>query len=331
MLVPRYWAEHRIQLREGRGPQTTIRRWGWSAESQAAADHHARERAEAVAAEVRAGRKLSFAERRERKVAYNGADGVPIREEILSEFPELDAVVTRNQYGAHCLNVSDVLFADIDLDPRSTLALEDGCVGCLMIALVAAGIGMSALQLWWMIIPIATVATGLILWRIFAHIRLRQRLASTRWVDHRVKRWCSDHPTWTVHLYRTPAGYRLLVTHALFSPASDEVATFFRYFETDPRFVRMCRSQSCFRARLTGKPWRMGVTGKMGWGTWPPTSAEAHTRREQWIAGYESAAANFAACRYLSHVGSTSEHPRAVAIRRLHDEACRAQSELPLA
>jgi hypothetical protein len=30
MLVPRYWAEHRIQLREDRGPQTTIRRWGWS-------------------------------------------------------------------------------------------------------------------------------------------------------------------------------------------------------------------------------------------------------------------------------------------------------------
>ncbi len=48
MLVPRYWAEHRIQLREGSGPQTTIRRWGWSGTSQAEADHHARQRAEAV-------------------------------------------------------------------------------------------------------------------------------------------------------------------------------------------------------------------------------------------------------------------------------------------
>src|SRR5688572_3564263 len=116
MLVPRYWAEHRIQLREGRGPQTTIRRWGWSGVGQAEAEAHARERAEAVAAEVRAGRKLSSAERRESKVAYNGADGLPIREEVLREFSEADAVVTRNQYGAHCLNVRDVLFADVDLE-----------------------------------------------------------------------------------------------------------------------------------------------------------------------------------------------------------------------
>ncbi len=178
MLVPRYWAEHRIQLREGRGPQTTIRRWGWSGESQVAADNHARERAEAVAAEVRAGRKLSFAERRERKVAYNGADGLPIREEVLSEHPDLDAVVTRNQYGAHCLNVRDVLFADVDLEPDIAQGDLDGMVGCFAILLVAGGIWL-AISGWWMIaLAVGALALALHLHRRWLRRAQAERLAS---------------------------------------------------------------------------------------------------------------------------------------------------------
>src|ERR1043165_4945968 len=144
MLVPRYWAEHRILLREGRGPQTTIRRWGWSADSQAAADDHARSRAEAVAAEVRAGRALPVVERRERKVAYNGADGLPIREEVLADHPDLDAVITRNAYGAHCLNVRDVLFADVDLEHDPVERDRDALVGGLALALVMGAVFCAA-------------------------------------------------------------------------------------------------------------------------------------------------------------------------------------------
>lgn len=50
--------------------------------------------------------------RRERKTPYNGADGVPIREEVVAKNGE--AVLTRNSYGALCLNTSEVLFIDVD-------------------------------------------------------------------------------------------------------------------------------------------------------------------------------------------------------------------------
>jgi hypothetical protein len=49
---------------------------------------------------------------REPKVPYNGAVGVPIREEILARYGA--AVITRNSHGARCLNTPDILFADVD-------------------------------------------------------------------------------------------------------------------------------------------------------------------------------------------------------------------------
>ena len=80
-------------------------------EAQANADARANE----AMARMLAGEKLH---RRDHKIPYNGAEGLPIREEILSTHGE--AVITRNSYGAHCLNTPNVLFADIDFQSRKT-------------------------------------------------------------------------------------------------------------------------------------------------------------------------------------------------------------------
>ena len=77
-------------------------------------------------------------QRREDKRPYNGAVGVPIREEIIARDGE--SVITRNSYGALCLNTPDVLFADVDLEQRpSGCALPVGVVVVLALAGFAAG------------------------------------------------------------------------------------------------------------------------------------------------------------------------------------------------
>src|SRR5215213_11886460 len=111
MIVPRYWAEGRAQYR-AKGKQVTIRRFGWSQISEAEAQANADARASEALQRVLSGEKLI---RREPKVPYNGAEGVPIREEIVAEHGE--TVITRNSYGALCLNTPDVLFADVDFAP----------------------------------------------------------------------------------------------------------------------------------------------------------------------------------------------------------------------
>ena len=110
MIVPQYWAEGRIQERVD-GKQITVRRYGWSDDSPLAAQAHADQRTREAFDRSPSGETL---ERRERKVAYNGADGMPIREEIVER--QGDTVITRNSYGARCLNTPDVLFVDIDFD-----------------------------------------------------------------------------------------------------------------------------------------------------------------------------------------------------------------------
>ena len=110
MIVPEYWAEARFQQPRGKGQkQITVRRFGWSNDSQAEAEQMAGRRAQDGLKRIAAGESLF---RREPKIPYNGAEGVPIREEVLSR--QDDVVITRNSYGAHCLNTPDVLFADID-------------------------------------------------------------------------------------------------------------------------------------------------------------------------------------------------------------------------
>src|ERR1700743_1406360 len=97
MIVPDYWAEARRQHRTVNG-QITVRRFAWSLTDEADAQVMAGQRADEALQRLLSGEKL---DRRERKVAYNGAVGVPIREEVLSRHGE--EVITRNAYGARCL------------------------------------------------------------------------------------------------------------------------------------------------------------------------------------------------------------------------------------
>jgi hypothetical protein len=80
MIVPDYWAEGRAEHR-ARGKQVTVRRFGWSEVSQQDAQTMADARAAEALARILAGQTLP---RRDRKIAYNGADGLPIREEVIA-------------------------------------------------------------------------------------------------------------------------------------------------------------------------------------------------------------------------------------------------------
>jgi len=103
MLVPRYWAEARRQRRKGRR-QATVRRWGWSDDSPEAAQAHADARADEALEQLWQGDAIPRVESRR---PYHGAEGTPIREEIVARQGE--TIITRNSYGAQCLNTPDVL------------------------------------------------------------------------------------------------------------------------------------------------------------------------------------------------------------------------------
>jgi hypothetical protein len=94
----------------------------------------------------------------------------------------------------------------------------------------------------------------------------------------------------------------------------------------------MCLRQDCFRARLTAKPWRIGIQDhlKPRPGVWP-VRPEKMAERNAWLANYDAKAASFAACRFELEIGSDQSDEKAARIQALHDDACRALTGLPLA
>lgn len=325
MIVPKYWAEAKASQRTG-NRSFTARRFGWSDESLEAAQQHAQARADATLKRLVAGEKIG---RREAKVPYNGADGVPIREEIIATHG--DVIITRNSYGALCLNSPDVLFADIDVAPQPSGRMIAVTIGVLLAMAVAAGALLG--QKWVAVVgAVAALVLGYV--TATALMKLSTRLAGgpLQQVRARIDRFVRSQPEWQIRLYETPAGFRLLAEHRTFDPNDPEVKDFFTSLHVDPLYARMCANQHCFRARVSPKPWRIGITAHLRPrpGVWPIKS-ERLPERQRWVQQYERAATKFASCRYLETLGSGQVNAKARDVRLLHDELARATTTLPIA
>jgi len=326
MIVPDHWAEARERRRIGKRT-VVLRRFGWSDTSLEAAEAHATQRVN-EAFELLATNPLL--RRREPKVPYNGADGVPIREEVVERAGEL--VVTRNAYGAKCLNTPDVLFADLDFEPRFP-----GCAAVLPFAIAAwiAG-GVLAWRFESIVIGVAALVAGPLLGGVLQHLAssfvLGLRGGPERVGQRRIDAWSRAHPDWSLRVYATPAGLRVLVTHRTFDPVSSDVAAFFTALGTDPLYARMCTKQRCFRARLSPKPWRIGLTTnlKPRPGVWP-VKPERLQERRAWLDDYDQRSLAFSACRFVRELGTGTSCDAARRVVAFHDEASGALSERPIA
>ena len=328
MIIPSYWAEARLQHRD-RKHQVTVRRFGWSDISEADAQAHANARVSEAFDRAMAGETLL---RRERRVAYNGADGVPIREEIVDRAG--DTVITRNGYGALCLNTPNVLFADIDFEKKR---------GCSLILWSMAATAIAIFAVLWFIpqtLPLALilgpVLGGLVLGPALAYLIDRGwimlRGGDERYARRTIAGFLRRHPHWRVRVYRTPAGLRLLALHRLFDPREPEVKACFDALGVDPMYAQMCFNQNCFRARISPKPWRIGLPRLRAPYTaaWRPEHADLPARRH-WIEAYEREAEGYASCRFTESLGAGRTDPNAEAVQLMHDMFCRADQDMKIA
>ena len=325
MIVPRYWAEGRAQHRE-KGRQVTVRRFGWSNVSLGEAQANADSRAADALRQVLAGENLR---KHEPKLAYNGADGVPIREEIVAEHGE--TVITRNSYGALCLNTPNALFADVDFLPPSTAPA--GCVVILLLLMLSAWQARNegSFKTFVGLAFLSAIAGSLIAWaapRLFLLVNGGPEKLANR----RLRRFVRSHPDWRIRLYRTPAGLRALVMHRTITPTEPEVSEFFAALGTDPLYVKMCQRQRCFRARVSPKPWRIGVAShlKPRPGIWP-VRPEKLRERSEWLRAYDDKSTEYASCRFEKELGDGAVNPEVQVVQRLHDQYSRAESDLPIA
>lgn len=322
MIVPEYWAEARLQTRE-EGRQITIRRFGWSDDSQEAAEGMAQERATEAMRRARAGEKL---DRREFKIPYNGADGVPIREEILARHG--DVVITRNSYGAPCLNTPDVMFLDVDFDEKAGCGLMVRIWQLLALIVVSYAI----VERSWRYAAIGLAISAALAPMVASFLKktwIRWSGGVEKVARKRIDHFLKAHPDWNLRVYRTPAGFRLLALHRTFQSDDPEVESAFKSLDVDEMYARMCRNQRCFRARVGPKPWRIGIGDHLRPrpGVWP-VHPDRLPLRQEWLDRYNAKAPGFASCQYVEDLGSGVMDAKVASVAKVHDELSRAHSGL---
>lgn len=289
MKLARHWSRVASEAVTPAGKRVPFALWRGSSESFAQAEALARDSAERIATRIRRGE--GFPER------YSYGDR-PLREEIVREFAraedgELEAALTRNVYGALILNTARICFVDVDLpSPQSH--------------------GPVRRALDWLLRRPSAPAPD-----------------PTAAPLNRLREWVAAHPGSGVRVYRTRSGLRYLVTHAFFAPASEETEAMMRFLGADPQYVRLCRVQNSFRARLSPKPWRCRLATPPS--RFPWASPEAERSMRAWETEYARVSEGFATCSLLDVLGSPHAHPVIDPFVRLHDLHTRATSSLPLA
>lgn len=111
---------------------------------------------------------------------------------------------------------------------------------------------------------------------------------------------CAADESLGARLYRTHNGWRVMLTGRGLAPDSDRMHQICRILHADPLYESLCTRQQCWRARLTPKPYRVGVPG------YPrPVDSESVSspQSQDWIQRYEAACRGKSVCRLVDVTG----------------------------
>ena len=275
MKICRYWArvDYEPPAAMRLEPITAI---GWSQVSEADAEQRALERAKKLAELLARGGDDYDGPHREDYYADR-----PLREPIVEEHrigEQVQAVITRNVYGAFVLNAANVMFIDIDRPQQKS---------------------------------------GGLFGRLFGKKQAEPTEDPTL---ERIGRVIGGYPHLAMRLYETAAGYRGVITNRTFEPTADETHQLLTAFESDELYVRLCRSQECFRARLSPKPFRIGMPNPPR--QYPWIDEDRRRDFEQWDVHYQERATAFRVCDLVETFGSGAVHADVQPVLDIHDAYC---------
>lgn len=211
----------------------------------------------------------------------------PIREEILHELSPQN-IITRNRYGAEVLNSENLVFIDID--------------------------GFRQ-------VPPFT--------RLLRLLTGREQPSPEEYTLEQIRKTASsrEYASCAIRVYRTCAGFRLILSGGEFPPGSEKTRKLMRRFGADMLYANLCVAQNCFRARLTPKPNRIHLRSRrFAW----PRPADSEMETAAWLKAYSEKSEPYAVCRYLETIHEIADDAGNPVIRH-HDEATGAFSGKPLA
>jgi hypothetical protein len=261
--------------------------WGFSDNGYDEAHQRAQERARAIAERFHSGEALQ----------RYGYPNRPMREPVLQVMPSSDrgtptGVITRNSYGCMVLNTARMFIADVDRRPAQAGEPRTGILQTLF--------GRS---------------------RKPAETEIGKDLHASSAVQKVVEVVGRDSDG-LAFVYETAGGLRIILAHREMDPCSEEAAQILDFVGSDPLYLRLCRNQKSFRARLTPKPWRCGHHTPTE--RWPFLETKSAKSFEAWESEYLNRIGDYSVVRLLERVGGGKIHPEVQPLLALHDQIARA-------
>jgi hypothetical protein len=322
MKIPKYWAKAEAEETDGDGRKIAVCCWRWADESHAQAEQAALTAAKRAVASLLRGDRLDH-------YAYGQT---PLREEVLNEVRDAAGepliAVTRNRYGAIVLNTARAAFIDLDFPPATAAATVRSLFAWLWSkpAKAVKEMGQAPTR---PMISQGSRRFGSEPVPFFHRLAASPESQQEAEICNRLEQFTAERPACGFRVYRTCAGVRALATDDVFDPAAPTTLDMLHHLKADPLYVRLCKGQGCFRARLSPKPWRCGCEPNRT--LWPRENAAQKTLFERWEAQYAANQEKYATCRLLGTIGNLRVHPELEPIIQLHDRLTRCQEDLPLA
>jgi len=144
----------------------------------------------------------------------------------------------------------------------------------------------------------------------------------------RLKQFQRANQEWSFRVYKTYAGFRYLVISAPQDPQDQSVTAVMDAVGADPLYLRLCKAQKCFRARVSPKPWRCGLSSPPV--RFPFSGKNKEDQLKKWEREYQELERGYCSARFLETVGQHADSSLEPAIT-LHDSLCRSITNLPLA
>ncbi len=213
---------------------------------------------------------------------------IDICEEIIGKIDDQN-IITRNKYGALVLNSAHIMIIDID-NPKFKRLSEINTLLELVIHIIK---------------KIVLFRSGI--------LGIIGRKLSRNKFEHLYSR-----------IYETPNGYRLIILGEDFDAKSIKSEKIMKSLRADRSYTNLCNLQNCYRARLTPKPWRIGV--KRPKIIFPFRTEEEEKVHQAWVNNYQTVSEGFAACRLVKEIGKPIQNR----VVEYHDKFCKALSGLPM-
>ncbi len=215
-----------------------------------------------------------------RQGAYGYGDGRPLREEVVSTLPDSDGsnLAVISRNGYGSLVLNTRKVMFIDLDFESTPSVE-----------------------------------GSFFQRLFGGKKSPQDNALAH-----VERVAQGYPQWSFRVYRTAAGLRLVLLSSLVDAKDPHWIEVLEAFGSDPLYIKLCRTQSSFRARLTPKAWRCDYRRP---GLTFPYGPSGRQYMDRWLKGYEGVCQKYTTCHLLTTIGPEVMPSGVSKVLKLHDAA----------